>query len=126
MKTIFEMSKEDFLKVPVNEEIYSMQDDGSASDYGYSSPFKSFVIIPTDEIAQSGFMYMRFVLADCDNYPICQIVGNTDVIHIDWMVTLLRPQLWTMDCLPCGYLRLFKMGGGQVKCSAPICDIMIK
>lgn len=109
--TIFEMSKEDFAKVPrVN---------------GYACcDFDSIVIIPLNELHESGFCRMEFVVADEAGIPICAFGGCQDVIHLNGLLgigdkqinetkdkatgrLLVDPVAWSIDCLPCGYLRLF-------------------
>lgn len=104
---IYEMQKEDFNNIPRrkwDEEI---------------GKFHSLVIIPTEEVHDSGFMCMDFCAVDKNGNPIKLLAGGSDVIHIDgiggygdWRVergvpTYVIPVGWCIDCLPCGYLRLF-------------------
>ena len=102
---ILEMTKEDFAKVPRRK-----------SDI---PTFDSLVIIPQndDPLHDSGYMCMGFVAVDKHGEPICSFGGGSDVICINgiggygkWSDSLpksLPPIGWSIDCLPCGYLRLF-------------------
>ena len=85
--------------------------------------FDSVVIIPTGEMHDSGYMTMYFALIDKDGEPIGKISGISDIIHLDgigglgknWLETGGVPsnigiKAWKIDCLPCGYLRLFSRG----------------
>ena len=94
MKTIFDMTKEDFSEVPKR--------DGWAKDIG---EFRSLVIIPLDYEHDSGWMCMDFVAVNDEGEPICRLSGRSDVLTFD--VTGERGKRWSIDCLPCGYLRLF-------------------
>lgn len=114
---IFFMSKDDFKNVPRLEE----------TDFVPSKEtFGSIVIIPTDEEHDSGFLCMDFVLVGGGMEPICRISGGSDVVCLDGFggygieyITdcnckkdeegniVVEPKSWKMDCLPCGYLRLF-------------------
>ena len=83
-------------------------------------PFDSLVIIPTYKKHDSGFQIMDFVPCNSKHEPICRIHRGSDVIHIDGLggygewagnVPKTRPiEAWSIDCLPCGYLRLFCRG----------------
>ncbi len=104
---IYEMTKEDFDKVPWYNGLR------------YDKPFNSIVIIPEDTLHDSGYRCMSFVLADNDGNPLVRASGISDVIDIDGIggfgnrfaeegISFSRPiQGWRIDCLPCGYLRLF-------------------
>ncbi len=64
--------------------------------------FKNIIIIPTDEIHDSGFRCMKFVLIKWNNgfYEVVGVVGGySDVLHL-WKGRA------SIDCLPCGYLRV--------------------
>lgn len=108
------MSKEDFKNVPWLEE----------TDFvPVKDSFKSIVIIPTDEVHDSGYLCMTFALVDREQEPICKVAGGSDVLHLDGiggygehMLSCKRDEKgkpvidvkgWSIDCLPCGYLRLF-------------------
>ena len=109
--TIFDMSKEDFEKVPRKSEYVCRN-------------FDSIVIIPLNELHESGFCCMEFVVADDKGVPISAFGGCQDVIHLNGVLgigdnpidsvkdiatgkLLVDPVAWSIDCLPCGYLRLF-------------------
>ncbi len=79
--------------------------------------FNQLIIVPQNYKHDSGYMCMDFI-AVRDNEPICWLAGGSDVIHIDgiggygkWIGGELPrhiiPKGWKIDCLPCGYLRLF-------------------
>ena len=107
MKSIFEMTQEDFNSVPRN--------DKSPVDIG---KIDSIVIIPTGAIHDSGWQCMEFCLADKDWNPICRVGGCSDILHLDgiggfgdpaddrYVLGVVKPKGWKIDCLPCGYLRL--------------------
>lgn len=85
--------------------------------------FNSLVIIPTDQIHDSGFKCMEFVACRF-NTPICRISGCSDVMHINGIggfglggirywdkIPHNKPIDWSIDCLrTSGYLRLFTSG----------------
>ena len=107
MKTVFDMTKEDFSEVPKR--------DNRWSDFG---EFRSLVIIPLDYEHDSGWMCMDFVAVSNDGEPICRLSGCSDVLNLDgiggygyWrggeIPRFVKPKGWSIDCLPCGYLRLF-------------------
>ena len=81
-------------------------------------PFESLVILPTCDYHDSGYRCMDFVAVDKDMYPICRLSGISDVIEIDgigghgeiFAGQLTTVKGWKIDCLPCGYLRLFASG----------------
>ena len=112
---INEMSKEDFKSVPYYTD--------AGIDLS-NLEFNSIVIIPTDEMHESGYMCMDYVLVSIEEYaPICKVGGMSDVLEIDGIggygygsilnckrldgKCVLEPKGWCIDCLPCGYLRLF-------------------
>lgn len=69
---IFEMTKEDFDKVP--------ERGGWSRDIG---EFRSLVIIPQDYAHDSGWMCMDFVAVDKEGEPICKLSGCSDVLDLD-------------------------------------------
>lgn len=106
---VFDMTKEDFEKVPKR--------GGWSRDIG---EFNALVIIPQDYAHDSGWMYMDFVAVSKEGEPICRLSGCSDVLNLDgiggygkWRAdehqfpNRIEPKGWSIDCLPCGYLRLF-------------------
>ena len=106
---VFDMTKEDFEKVP--------ERGGWSRDIG---EFNALVIIPQDYAHDSGWMCMDFVAVSKDGEPICRLSGCSDVLNLDgiggygkWradeleLPNRIEPKGWSIDCLPCGYLRLF-------------------
>ena len=101
------MTKEDFDNVPYR------------SHRNFYGEFSSLVIIPDDSMLESGFRCMTFVLVDSDCEPICKISAGSDVLSIDGIggyglhkygedcPDSIKPKAWSIDCLSCGYLRLF-------------------
>lgn len=79
--------------------------------------FSFLVIIPTGELHDSGYGCMTFVAVDKNGEPICKFGGNSDVVHINGMLGIgewrgeipkeIKPESWSIDMLPCGYIRLF-------------------
>ena len=72
--------------------------------------FRNIIIIPTDEMHDSGFRCMKYILLDWNDggYEVVGVVGGySDVLH-----------LWKgradIDCLPCGYLRVMLSGTATV------------
>lgn len=105
---IMNMTKDDFKKVP------------HAKWNDCLEGFNSFVIIPTDHAHDSGYMCMEFCAVDDQDRPIAILSGCSDVLNLDgiggygcnWMKKKEIPSSipvkgWAIDCLPCGYLRLF-------------------
>lgn len=120
---VFEMSKEDFNNIPRRK---------WCEDIG---KFNSLVIIPTNEVHDSGFMCMDFCAVDRMGSPIKLLSGGSDVIHIDGIGGIgdwrpedgipisIGPVGWSIDCLPCGYLRLFC--GRTMTCGCAISDFEV-
>ena len=63
-------------------------------------------------------MHTTVVAVNKDGEPICRLSGCSDVLNLDgiggygnWrsgeIPRLIEPKGWSIDCLPCGYLRLF-------------------
>ena len=107
---IFSMTKEDFEKVQDRQ--------GWSRDIG---EFNSLVIIPQDYAHDSGWMCMDFVAVDINSEPICKLSGCSDVLSLDGVggygnygtgktTIYVKPKGWSIDCLPCGYLRVFANG----------------
>ena len=112
------MTKEDFANLP------KLGDEGFDGFNPNEDTFDSLVIIPTGEMHPSGFQCMEFALIGYDGMPICKVSGVADVIAIGGhggygvrdILKAFRlsngqpvvvPHGWRIDCLPCGYLRLF-------------------
>ncbi len=99
------MKKRDFDNVPERESW-----DANIGE------FDSLVIIPTRRKHDSGYMCMDFVACN-KNEPVCRLSGCSDVLHIDgiggygkWngcIPKYVSPKSWSVDCLPCGYLRVW-------------------
>lgn len=73
--------------------------------------FDSLIILPTQQMHDSGFRCMDFVAVK-ENIPFCRLSGCSDVIHLDGIFangnipTPLKG--WSIDCLKeSGLLRLF-------------------
>lgn len=86
-----------------------------------TSKFNGFVIIPTGEIHDSGYVCMKFALTNKDEVVGC-VGGGSDVINLNGIggygkyddeyqikvITRKGPIIdWSIDCLPCGLLRVF-------------------
>lgn len=107
---VTEMHRRDFDNIPTPH-----------FDY-ISEPFYSLVIIPTNKIHSSGYRIMHFVAVNKRGEPLFRISGGSDVIDIDGIgglgdlskpvgIPKIRPiEGWMIDCLPCGYLRIFCRG----------------
>ena len=85
--------------------------------------FNSVIIVPTGELHESGWMSMKYVLFK--NEEIIGCVGKfSDVLYLDGIGGYgdyrnreyfddkvrsgkIHIAGWTIDCLPCGYLRLW-------------------
>lgn len=85
--------------------------------------FDSLIIIPERYKHDSGYMCMSFV--GCNgNKAVCIMGGGSDIIHLDgiggngnWRKGVgskisdkIQPKAWKIDCIPCGYLRIFAYG----------------
>lgn len=121
LKNVCEMTKEDFAKLPRFE-------DGNVDNFDpMKDSFESLVIIPTEETHESGYRCMEFALIDNEGNGICRIHGFSDAINIGGIGgygvngilnarrdcsgrRVVVPHGWCIDCLPCGYLRLFTGG----------------
>lgn len=82
--------------------------------------FDSIIIVPEKHKHDSGYMCMSFAgVQGC--MAVCLMGGSSDVLHLDgiggygdwWKGTgskvpeKVQPKAWCIDCLPCGYLRVF-------------------
>lgn len=116
---IYKMKQEDFAQVPVRE--------WSDTTEMY---FDSIVIVPSARMHDSGFRCMDFV-GCCGGEPIIRTGAYPDVIHFDgiggfgeWTGRLpkqVEPKAWCIDCLPCGYLRVF-CSGKKLKLGTGVSD----
>lgn len=101
--------------------IFSTKEDFENLDYfGPTDEFNGIVIIPTNELHDSGFGCMRFALTNHEEVVGC-VGGYSDVIHLngiggfgrfeDFNETLKTGRAkridWSIDCLPNGLIRLF-------------------
>ena len=122
----------DFVKtMPENMDIMSMTvEDFKAVHFRNAdddlSVVYSIVILPTDDMHDSGYRCMDFVAVNIDQKPICRLSGCSDVLHfdgiggygLDYKVAMktqsVRPKSWSIDCLPCGLFRVFSKHRLQV------------
>lgn len=126
-RDLCDLKKSDFENVPYrkwNEEIVC----------------DSIVIIPMDYEHDSGFLCMD-VIAIVDDVPVLRCSGCSDVIHIDGIggygdvrgnSELYKSRImsdkkpvtdWSIDCLPCGYFRLFHYG--KIRIAPALSDLEI-
>lgn len=112
-KDVNEMTREEFEAIPyIDDWQYEAED------------FDSLVILPTEDIHDSDFRCMAFIVCR-KGEPICKVGGGSDVIHIDgiggygydWLrrygtcPKMIEPVGWNIDCLKVsGLLRLFTHG----------------
>jgi len=93
--------------------------------------FNGFVIVPTDDMHDSGFRCMKYVLLNGNTIVGC-VGGYCDVIHLngiggygkyegngsDWQAAVVSGKVdvvpWNIDCLPCGLVRIFVNGPNRV------------
>ncbi|HAQ52045.1 MAG TPA: hypothetical protein DCR12_04710 [Lachnospiraceae bacterium] len=83
--------------------------------------FNGIVIIPTNEMHESGYRCMKFALMDHSEVVGC-VGGSSDVIHLNGIggygkfgkdfdrslrTGLAKRVDWSIDCLPNGLIRLF-------------------
>ena len=95
--------------------------------------FNGIVIIPTNEMHESGYMCMKFALMDHWEVVGC-VGGGSDVIHLNgiggygkyenykeaFKTGLVKRVDWSIDCLPNGLIRLFcssKLELDEIICS---------
>lgn len=115
---VTKMKKKDFESVPVRSTISAEV-----------PAFYSLVIIPTNKFHSSGFKIMKFVVCDSQGEPMFMIHGCTDSIHINGIGGSCsnnppgRQTPWMIDCLPCGYLRLFS--DKPVTCGMAVSDFEV-
>lgn len=83
-------------------------------DYFYpTNEFNGVVIIPTNELHDSGYGCMKFALTNNGKVVGC-VGGYSDVIHLNGIggndkfgLEIEARVKWRIDCLPCGLIRLF-------------------
>ena len=98
---------------------YTRQEFLDMENFITEKPFRGIVIVPTDELHDSGFLCMKFILVNRGEI-VGVVSGWSDVMHIDGIggygkvpAASIRTQLtkrvgWSVDCLPgSGCLRLF-------------------
>ena len=120
---IIEMDKQDFANVPYLD-LYNDWDKLAPNG---RLEFNGLVIIPVEnedgeiDLHESGWGCMEFCLIDTKDEPIGRIGGGSDVVNLDglggcgadWLNLFQSvPKLipihgWTLDLLPCGYLRVW-------------------
>jgi len=123
---ITEMSKQDFANVPYLD-LYNEWDKLAPNGH---LEFNGLVIIPVENedgtisLHDSGWGRMEFCLIDTKNEPIGRIGGCSDVVNLDgiggygadWFIkyhkvpTQIPIHAWSLDLLPCGYLRVWASG----------------
>ena len=96
--------------------------------------FNGVVIIPTDEMHDSGFRCMKFALMNHSEVVGC-VGGGSDVIHLNGIggygqydieykkaiiTNMVKRIDWSIDCLPNGLVRLFC--SGKLKIDDFICS----
>ena len=98
---------------------YTLSEFRSMENFGQDAEFTSLIIVPMDELHDSGFRAMKFIL--CNKWEIVGVVGGwSDVMHIngiggygrhwsDAMKSGTVPVVgWCIDCMPAsGCLRLY-------------------
>lgn len=109
-KSLGQWTRQEFEKLPMRK---------YGEDIG---EFDSLIIIPTENIHDSGYRCMDFI-AVRENTPLCRLSGCSDVIHFDgiggfdrWLSKngvpdSIKPKGWSIDCLATsGLLRIFSSG----------------
>lgn len=74
------------------------------------SVFDSIVIIPAKDMHDKygDYRNMVYVLVNANMEPICKIDAGSDIIRFDTIAS--RSVHWRLDCLKCGYTRVFSDG----------------
>lgn len=107
--------KTDFKKLPRIDELKETERE-----------FDSLIIVPERYKHDSGYLCMS-VVGCKGNKAVCIMGGGSDVIHFDgiggygkwWrgagskIPEMIPPKAWNIDCIPCGYLRIFA-GAGNI------------
>ena len=110
---ILTMKKEDFEKVPFRNAETNLDD------------FYSAVIIPAEDMHDSGYRCMDFVAVNSSKEPICRLdidgIGGYGLNGV--LSDKVDNKAWKIDCLPCGYLRIFPRTGYKLQAdSIPVSD----
>lgn len=109
---ILKMKKEDFEKVPFRNTETNLDN------------IYSVVIIPTENMHDSGYRCMDFVAVNSIQEPVCRLSGCSDILAIDGtggyglngvLSDKVDNKAWEIDCLPCGYLRIYPRTGYKLK-----------
>lgn len=103
-------------------DIHSTREEFESLEYFKPTDnFNGVVIIPTDEMHDSGFRCMKFALVNYGKVVGC-VGGGSDVIHLNGIggygkfgeewdrslnTGLMKRVDWSIDCLPNGLIRLF-------------------
>lgn len=105
--TYFEVTKENVETIPLLEWHFDKQ---------IGDLFDSILIVPTDDIHDSGYRCMQHVLCK-GSEAVKRIYRGSDVIHIDgiggygifngYIPEVVKPVGWSIDCTPNGFLRIF-------------------
>lgn len=107
--TIFEVTKENVCEIPLIEWGENIDE-----------LFDGVLIVPTDEVHDSGYGCMQFVFCH-GKEAVKRVCRGSDVLHIDgiggygeygdrWLPGVpkfLPVRWWRIDCTPNGFLRLF-------------------
>lgn len=118
------------------QELKGVRKRGHFEDIG---EFDSLIILPTNELHDSGYRAMEFVAVK-DGIPLCRLSGFSDALHVQGILGTGVPELrpsshqiknasqWTIDCLAeSGLLRLFcrfqKLSAGDDQSSFEIYSI---
>lgn len=113
VKTIHEMTVEELRQVPYRGS-YDNEVQGVCS----------IVILPSNELHDSGYRFIDFVAVDNHDYPICRLDDCSDVLFIEQTSECIGR--YTIDCLPIsGCLRIFK-GAGCFKIGAALSVFVVK
>lgn len=98
---------------------YTLEEFRAMEEKMPEGPFKEVIIVPMEEIHDSGWGCMKFILAERNEVK-GVVSGYSDVVHIngiggygrDWesaaRTGMVPRHSWSIDCLPgSGCLRLF-------------------
>ena len=100
-----DLPKKHNLEKPKNY-FYDLITDKNLPEAKDGTIFDSIIILPTTTAHDSGFNIMHFILLDKKYKPIAKATLDSDVI-----TDFENPSSgFSIDCLPCGLLRLFHVG----------------